>query len=117
MKKKDPLRDEKYELLRILKEHDVPGMRMFIENNPKYFSAMGDEERDDDYLFDLIHVYKAHLLYMGNQHFESVKYCVEKGLIKLSAEMTEYYEKAEKNKKEILECVSIPELDQDLPLQ
>jgi hypothetical protein len=114
--KKDPLKNKKYELLRILKEHDVQGMKAFAAQNPEGFKDVDQSlMTDETYLFDLIHYFKANLLYMGAQHFESMKYCREKGIITLSHEMSNYYAEAEKNQKEIVECLITPELDQEAP--
>ena len=107
---KDLLRDKKYQLLHILQEHNVEGMKKFMEENPEEFEKIPLESRQsDDYLFDLLHVYKAQLLYMGAQHYESVDYCLAKGLVKLSPEAEQYYQYAKEHPGEILPAVTVPQ--------
>ena len=112
--KKMPLRDQKYELLRIMREHDVGGMRDFIKENAPYFEQLSEESiADDNYLFDLIHVYKAHTFHLGPLYIESMRDGLDKGLITLSEETKEHFERLEADPEEIQECVITPELGRD----
>lgn len=105
--------DSKRELLDILRCHDVDRFQKFIATHPKQFEGVTKEQRrDDKYIFDLLHVYKANLFYMGKQYFESMNYCLERGLIKLSPEMEVLFTQA-KNNQEIEECAITQELVQD----
>jgi len=112
--KTTPLHEQKYELLRIMKTHDVEGMRAFIKNNRTFFKGVDDDKvATDRYIFDLIHVYKACTFHLGVLYFESVRYCLDKGLVTLSGPARELFEAAERNPEEASQCVVIPELGLD----
>jgi hypothetical protein len=108
--KSDPLRDKKYKLLSILKNHHVQGMKEFMAENPADFSGILPEQKaDNQYVFDLLHVYKANLIYLGKQYFESMKYCVDKGFIKLSEDMEKMLHQADGLEEGVLEACFIQE--------
>lgn len=112
--KKDPLRDKKYQLLQILKDHDVTDFATFIEENPDQFLNLTTEQKSNfKYLYDVLHLYKANLIYMGPQYFESVNYCVNNGIIELSEEGERLFREAERNQEEIQSCVISPESGQE----
>jgi len=75
---------------KVLKDHDVLGLKAFIKENPSEFKGLTDQQKDSDpYLFDLIHVYRAHL-FLTNlpiyDYSDSLDYCVQQGFIKLDSQ-------------------------------
>ena len=102
------VRELQHEFDSILRIHDVAQMKQFVWGHPETFFGLTEEQKNEDsYLFDLMHIYKAHLIYMGPLFFESMKYCVEQGLIKLSPEYEYMVEQAEKNPEEIQKCIML----------
>jgi hypothetical protein len=103
-----PLREKQLELDSILRTHDTLQMKQFVRDNPQEFIGLSEEQKNDEsYLFDLMHIYKAHLIYMGPLFFESMKYCVDQGLIKLSPYYEHMMNEAEKNQEEIQKCIML----------
>lgn len=83
--KEEAKRQARYELNEILKEHDVPKMRTFILEHSEFFQKVPDEDIfDDEFVFDLMHVYKSYLIYFGEEQKRSMKYCVDKGIMRVT---------------------------------
>ena len=113
MTPKKSLKEKRFQLNAILKKHDVQGMKDFISENPREFEELTENQKQDDlYLFDLLHLYKAHLFYLGTQYFESMNYCLRKGIIKLDPLLENQFRELEKNQ-ENQSCVIMPEWAQE----
>lgn len=67
----------------ILEKHDVEQMVLFIKDHPVQFAGVKEELRlDRNYLYSLLHLYKAMLPYFGEMQRESLSYCLKHGILK-----------------------------------
>lgn len=113
------LRECQHRLNEILRSHSIQGMREFIYANSNYFRAITEEQKTSDrWLYDLIHIYKANLVYLGDQFYESLQYCLDHKLIEISPEYAALIDAAKERKEEIQECFTIiPESEVEKPPQ
>jgi hypothetical protein len=113
MKKSNPVREKQFELNSILKAHDIQKMRNFILGNKKEFPDVTEcQILSDRWCYDVMHIYKANLIYMGSLFYESVDYCLANGLIEISADYAAMLEQARKNPEVLQECFITQALDQ-----
>lgn len=72
---------EQWDLHDIVKCHDVARFRQFLTDHPTP-AITAEQLANDQYLFDLLHITKAVMpMHYADQHAESLKYCLEKGLV------------------------------------
>jgi hypothetical protein len=87
---KNKITPEQWEMHHLIVAHDVAGIKEFLKKHPSP-AVTAEQLEDDQFLSDLMHVYKALIPYYDG-HEASLKYCLEKGLVqtpKQEAESTE----------------------------